>query len=290
MRFFLSLLFLFAAVCGKPLVIASVYPLYDFVSLIAENEVETILLVPPNTDPHSFEPAPKDVVNIGKADLFFYVSNEFEPWIKNFVKKTRLAVSVADENREHSAHTHLNEETGGDPHIWLEPEETIEIIEIIRENLSAIVPEKRNIFEKNARNLIEEIKNLDSFYKKKFENCENKRVFFAGHNSFSGFAKRYGLQFVPITQSFSSNAEASAKQIAKIIDEIRKSKAKFVYYDALQNISTAKTIAKETNAEILPLFSIHTTSRDDFDKKIHYAEYMKRNYENLSKGLSCLPR
>jgi zinc transport system substrate-binding protein len=292
MRFFLSLALLFLAVQAKPLVITSVYPLYDFVSLIAENEVDVSLILPPNSDPHSFEPTPKDVVNITNADLFFYVSDAFESWVKKFVTKAKLAVAVSDAEHENHVHSHDRRNHGSheeseDPHVWLDPEEVLEIIENVRESLVNLIPEKKDFFEKNAESLIDEIKNMDSQYKKIFESCKHKKVFFAGHNSFSGFAKRYNLQFVPITQSFSSTAEPSAKQIAKIVDQVRKSGTKFIYYDALQNNSVAKTIAKETGAEILPLFSVHSTSKDDFAKKIHYAEYMKRNYENLTEGLMC---
>ena len=288
-RFFLSLSFLFLSLYGKPLVIASVYPLYDFVSVIAENEVSLQLVVSPNNDPHSFEPTPKDAVNIGKADLFFYISPDFEPWAQKFAQKAKLAISLAEDNKhicgESSEH---NRDAGqNDPHIWLNPEETIEIIERICVNIVKILPEKKNFFERNAQNLIAQLKDLDSRYGKIFEECEDKKVFFAGHNSFSGFARTYGLQFVAITQSFSSTSEPSAKQIAKIIDEIRESKAKFVYYDALKSVSAAKTITKETGVEILPLFSVHSISREDFAKKIGFVEYMRRNYENLTKGLKC---
>lgn len=285
-RFFPALLLLFWAVQGKPLVISTVYPIYDFVSIIAQNEVEQIMLIPPNNDPHSFEPTPKDIVNLSKADLFFYVSPELEPWVEKFEKKTKLSVSLADiEEHEHNGHTCEHEHN--DPHIWLSPIDVLEIIEKITENLSRILPEKKMLFEKNAEVLISEIKNLDKQYKNIFEKCKYKTVYFAGHNSFTEFAKRYDLTFVPITQSYSSTSEPSAKQIAKIIEEIKKSGAKFIYFDALGNNSTAKTIAKETNIEILPLYSIHTASKDDFTKKIHYTEYMKRNYGNLAKGLIC---
>ncbi|MCL1945561.1 MAG: metal ABC transporter substrate-binding protein [Chitinivibrionia bacterium] len=288
-RFFLSLLFLFLSLYGKPLVIVSVYPLYDFVSVIAENEVSLQLIVSPNNDPHSFEPTPKDAVNISKADLFFYISPDFEPWAQKFAQKAKLAVFFADDKNhicdESDEHNHDTEQN--DPHIWLNIEESIEIIERICVNLVKILPEKKVFFEKNAQELIMQLKNLDSQYSKIFEKCKDKKVFFAGHNSFLGFAQNYDLQFVAITQSFSSSAEPSPKQIAKIIDEIRESKSKFIFYDALKSGAVAKTIAKETGVEILPLFSVHSISKDDFAKKIGFVEYMRRNYENLTKGLKC---
>jgi zinc transport system substrate-binding protein len=283
MRIITLLVFLFAALQGKPLIVASAYPIYNFVSAVAEEEVSLSLLVLPNNDPHSFEPTPKDIVNIGNADIFFFISPEFEPWTQKFVKRAKFAVSVS--NEEHENHTHIEDCEHNDPHIWLDPEGAIEIIEIVAENLKKILPEKADFFEKNAENLISQINNMHSEYKIKFENCRLKKVFFAGHNSFAGFAQRYDLEFIPVTRSFSSSAEPSAKQIAEIIDNIKKNGAEFVYYDALSSVSIAKTIAKETKTRILPLYSIHTVSKDDFMKNIGYMEYMKRNYENLLQGL-----
>jgi zinc transport system substrate-binding protein len=277
-RFFLSLLVLSLAIQGKPLVISSVYPIYDFVSIIAQNEVKQIMLISPNIDPHSFEPTPRDIVNLTQSDLFLYVSPELETWAKKFAQKTKNAVFIADIHECDERH---------DPHIWLDPENVFEIIEKIRTNLTKILPEKKDLFDKNAQKLIFEIKNLDEKYKNIFEKCEYKKVFFAGHNSFTEFALRYGLTFVPLTESFSSTSEPSARQLAKIIDEIKKSGVKYIYFDALGSTSIAKTIAKETKTEILPLYSIHTASKDDFAKKIPYTEYMKRNYENLVRGLMC---
>ena len=285
--FLLSALFAFAAQ-AKPTVVASEYPIYDFVSVIAKDEVSLILLVPPNSDPHSFEPTPKDVANIGKADIFFYVSPEYEPWAQKFVKRAKFSVSVSDKEHENHSHEDADEsEERHDPHVWLDPAEVVEIIEVISENLKKILPAKADSFEKNANDLISQINNLDTEYKSKFDNCKHKKVFYTGHNAFVEFAKRYGLQIIPITQSFSSTSEPSAKQVAKIIDEIRKSGAKIVYYDAHSSVSVsaAKTIAKETQTQELPLYTIHTTSKDDFAKNVHYIEYMKRNYENLAKGL-----
>jgi len=288
-KIFLLLAFSVFAAYAKPLVVASEYPVYDFVSVIAKDEVSLTLLVLPNSDPHSFEPTPKDVANIGKADVFFYISPEYEPWAKKFVKRAKLSIPVSDE--EHHNHENGKNESKGeehhDPHVWLDPAEVVEIVEVIVENLKKILPVKAEFFEKNANGLISQINSLDAEYKSKFESCKHKKVFYTGHNAFTEFAKRYGLQITPITQSFSSTSEPSAKQVANIIDEIRKSKAKIIYYDAHSSVSvsTAKTIAKETQTQTLPLYTVHTTSKDDFAKNVHYIEYMKRNYENLAKGL-----
>jgi zinc transport system substrate-binding protein len=286
LRFLVLLLLLCSATFGKPLVISSVYPLFDFVSLIAEDKVALRLLVPPNNDPHSFEPTPKDIVNLTNADLFLYISPELEPWSKKFAQKAKRAVSVADGEDDHAGHDH-EEGVAHDPHIWLDPNAVIEIIEKITANLCAALPQEKVFFEKNAQNLISQIADLDAQYKNIFADCNNKKVFFAGHNSFTGFAARYDLTFVPVTQSYSSTSEPSAKQVAKIVDDIKKSGAKFIYYDALSNTSLAKTVAKETGTQILPLYSIHTASKDDFAAKIHYVEYMKRNYENIAKAMEC---
>ena len=61
-------------------VITTLFPQYDFVRIIAGDRVDARLILPPGIEPHTFEPTPKDIVAIGKADLFIYTGDAMEPW------------------------------------------------------------------------------------------------------------------------------------------------------------------------------------------------------------------
>ncbi|MCL2843961.1 MAG: metal ABC transporter substrate-binding protein [Chitinivibrionia bacterium] len=291
MRFFAALLLLTSAVfSNKPLVVVSIYPIYDMVSVVAQNEVDLILLAGPGIDPHSFNPKPKDVANISAANLFFYISADFEPWASKFAQRAKSSVSFAaagelhicnDNNHDHS---HA-QNSAADPHIWIDPERIPHIIETIRDNLIKLLPKNAEFFNENAQNLIKLFSDLDLRYKEQFATVKRREVFFAGHNSFSYFANRYNLEFIPVMQGFTSSVEPSPKQVATIIDQIRKNGTEYIFYDALESKALAQTIANETGVEILPLYSVHTITQQDFDQRTSFFEFMQRNYENLFRGL-----
>ena len=292
MRFFVTVLLLFTTVStvfAKPSAVASVFPLYNIASVIAQGEVNLRLLVAAGVDPHTFQPRPADVAEISSADLFFYISEDFEPWAGRFAGRAGRAVSFANPGALHICDGEHKHNHGGDgfrdPHIWTDPEEIPRIIEIIRDNLARLLPERAQFFEENARALTERFIDLDLRYKEQFSKISRREVFFAGHNSFSAFAQRYDLRFIPVTQSFSSSAEPSPRQVAQIIVKIRESGVEYIFYDALKSRALAETIAHETGVEILPLFSVHTVSPQDFERRISFFEFMQKNYENLFRGL-----
>ena len=79
--------------------------------------------------------------------------------------------------------------------------------------------------------------------------------------------------------------EPSAASIAKLIDEVKEENIPVIYYVELSSTRTAEIISEETGAEMLMLHSCHNVTRDDFQSGVTYVELMKRNLENLKKGL-----
>lgn len=66
-------------------VVTTLFPTYDFAKQIGKNKVDVTLLLPPGVESHAFEPKPKDLVTINKADLFVYTGKYMEPWAENIL-------------------------------------------------------------------------------------------------------------------------------------------------------------------------------------------------------------
>ncbi|GHU68035.1 hypothetical protein FACS1894184_09080 [Clostridia bacterium] len=101
----------------KPTVINTTYPTFDFVREIAGDLVENIMLLPPGSESHSFEPTPRDIISIGSSDLFIYAGGESDVWISKILDsmdggpKTTLALvgmvdAVEEEIVEGMEHEH----------------------------------------------------------------------------------------------------------------------------------------------------------------------------------------
>src|SRR6266511_4377234 len=106
---------------GKPLVVASFFPIYDFARRVAADRAQVISLVPPGVHGHDWEPSPQDVAQVRRARLFVYNGAGFEPWADKLIKE---AVGPSTAVVAASAGLTIARTGGGgavDPHVWLDP-------------------------------------------------------------------------------------------------------------------------------------------------------------------------
>ncbi|HSV42719.1 MAG TPA: zinc ABC transporter substrate-binding protein, partial [Methanomassiliicoccales archaeon] len=66
-------------------VVTTFYPLYYFSSQIAGDRADVHMLIPDNSEPHSWQPRPSDMVRVDKSDVIIYNGAGFEPWIEDFL-------------------------------------------------------------------------------------------------------------------------------------------------------------------------------------------------------------
>lgn len=66
---------------GKPVVYASFYPVYDLVHQVAQDTINLKTFMPMNADPHLWEPTPKDMERLSKADLLVVNGANMEKWL-----------------------------------------------------------------------------------------------------------------------------------------------------------------------------------------------------------------
>ncbi len=102
-------------------------PQYDFANEIVKDKGEVKLLLPPGgVEAHSYEPTPKDIVDIRKADVFIYTGKYMEPWAEKMIKEIDDSTIVIDISKgielvDEEDWEHNHEHHGKDPHIWLDP-------------------------------------------------------------------------------------------------------------------------------------------------------------------------
>lgn len=285
---------------NKISVITTLFPIYDFSKTIGGTDAEVNFLLPPTIEPHSFEPTPKDMVKINKADLFIYTSHEMEPWAEDLKKGLNKNVTIIEcskglnvhneecEHHEEKVEEHeADHEHSNDPHIWLNPANCLIIIDNITNSFIKSAPEKKEGFIQRSQKLKDEIKKLDADIFETLSKCNSKTILYAGHFAFGYFAEHYNLNYITTYHGFSPDAEPSPKKMGQLINTVKQNKAKFIFYEALTEPKIAKTISKETGAEMLLLHSAANLSRDEFNNGETYISIMHKNLENLKKGLHC---
>lgn len=297
-------------------VITTLYPQYDFTRTIAP-DAKVELLLPAGTEPHSYEPTPRDIEAIQRADLFIYTGANMEPWVEDLIAdlpqnkildlSTSITLMESTPSHEHSEeddhshdeeYSHDHEEEAKDessedhdheefdPHYWLDFTNAVTMVETISAKLAEIDSTNADTYTSNNQTLVSELTQLDENYANTLSQCEENTLIIAGHSAFGYLTERYGL-VQESAQGFSPNAEPSSTRVVELIELVNEKGARAVFSEELLSDRLAQTIANETGAQVLQITPAGNVSRDDLDANITFIDIMKSNLESFATGLSC---
>jgi len=277
---------------NKIIVITTIFPLYDMARSIGSDKAEVTLLLPPGVEAHAFEPKPSDLVKISEADIFVYTGKFMEPWandvLKSAANRKLIVVDASNGVKMISPVVHDADEPVGspDPHIWLDFADAKIMTMNIKAAFTARDKEHAVFYEQTTAAYAEKLNELDTRYKATLASCKSKELVYGGHYAFGYLATRYGLKYLA-AQGLSPDAEPTARDLAALVDQIRKDNIKYVFYEELTSPKIAETIAHETQSKMLLLNAAHNLARDQFEQGVTFYEIMSKNLENLKTGLEC---
>lgn len=265
----------------KLAVISSFFPIDDFVRKIGRGLVQSSVLIPVGVEPHDFEPTINQIQALNSADALVYNDLGLENWIQkiNVIHKINaskgLNASYTDQRM-----------TTLDPHVWLDPLLAKKQVENIRDGLIMIDPNHKDNYFENAQSFLLKLDRLDKIIRSELETCK-KRDFISFHNSFSYFAKRYGITQHSISGS-APEAEITPTRLIEIIDLAKKLGLSVIYSEELVDPRYALVIAQEIpNGKVLPLSPIEGITLNEQNSGIGYVDKMNQNIKNLAVGLEC---
>jgi len=276
-------------------VVTTLFPLYDFARNVGREKADVVLLLPPGVEPHSFDPKPKDIITVNKADLFVYTGNFMEPWAADLIRGIRgRELVVVDSSVGATLLKETDEEgqeggksAGGiDPHIWLDLGNTQVMVDNILNGFIKTDPDNTTFYEKNAAEYKARLRRLDQGFREGLANCEAGLFVHGGHYAFSYLARRYHLTYVS-AYGFSPNAEPSPRHLADMIETIRKNRVRHIFYEELIRPRVAEMIAKETGSKLLPLNGGHNVAKDQIKQGVTFISILEKDLQSLKEGLQC---
>jgi zinc transport system substrate-binding protein len=264
-------------------IIASFYPIYEFVKRVGGNNVNITTLIPIGVEPHNFEPTIQQIQNAESADLIIYNGAGLEKWIDKIDSKSKVDASQGlnflKGNDSESAGTY-------DPHVWLDPVLAEKEIENIRDALVKVDPDNSQYYQSNADKFIAELNNLDNKIKTELTTCD-KKDFIAFHNAFTYFANRYGLNQHSIL-GITPEGEILPQRLQEVIQTARDLGLNIIYSEDLVDPRSADVIAQEIpNGKVLILSPIEGINADEQKAGIGYLDKMNEDMDNLKIGLQC---
>ena len=262
-------------------VVSSFFPIDQFVGKVGGEAIERMLLIPKGVEPHDYEPTIKDIQRVDSADVLVYNGLGFENWIGKMSNPQKI-----DASKGLNA-SYLDERNMTfDPHVWLDPLLAKKQVENVRDGLIMIDPNHKDIYVNNSNNFLNELDNLDEKIRTDLESCK-KKDFITFHNSFSYFAKQYGLNQHSVSNT-DPESEVTPARLTEIINIAKTLGLQVIYSEELVDPRQATVIAQEVpDGKVLVLSPIEGLSENEQKAGLGYIDKMNDNINNLMVGLQC---
>ena len=262
-------------------VVASFSILADFVKNVGGDKVDVTTLVGPNGDVHVYAPAPSDAKKIADAKLLVINGLGLEGWLPRLLQSSGSKAPIVVATR---GITPLKLGSDADPHAWQSVANARIYVANIRDALVAADPADAETFRGNAARYLTELDALDAEVREKVaEIPPERRKLITTHDAFGYFASAYGVAFIaPL--GVSTDTEPSARDIARIIGQIRADKIPAVFLENLSDDRLIGRIAAETGAKAGgTLYSDSLT--DEKGPAPTYIDLVRHNIKALTSAL-----
>jgi zinc/manganese transport system substrate-binding protein len=263
-------------------VVASFSILGDFVRNVGCDRVNVTTLVGTDSDAHVYTPAPADAKKIADANLVIINGLGLEGWLPRLVQSSGgKAVIVTATNG--IAPRKLGSDA--DPHAWQSVANAKIYVANIRDALSAADPAGAAATRANADAYLAKLDALDREVREAIGRIpEARRKVISSHDAFGYFAAAYGIAFIA-PQGVSTESEASARDIAAIITQIRTGKIPAVFLENISDPRLMNRISAETGAYIGGTLVSDSLTGEKGDAPT-YIDLVRHNIKALTSALN----
>jgi zinc transport system substrate-binding protein len=278
-----------AAADGKVDVIAAFYPLHFVGERVGGDAVRVQNLAKPGAEPHDLELKISQVAEIGDADLVLYLKG-FQPAVDNAatggnafdvatVQALAPASAAAHEHEGEGEEAH-EEESGLDPHVWLDPIRLAGIADKVAERLAAVDAAHAADYRARAAALRTDLETLDREYTAGLKTCERREIV-TSHTAFGYLAAKYDLEQIGIT-GLSPEGEPTVQRLAEVAAEAKEHGATTIFFETLVSPEVAETVARQVGARTAVLDPI-----EGVQPGADYFSVMRANLAALRTALGC---
>jgi zinc/manganese transport system substrate-binding protein len=263
-------------------VVTSFSILGDFVRNVGGESVSVTSLVGPDGDVHVYMPAPADAKTIADAKLLVINGFGLEGWLPRLLQASGSKASIVTATQGIAP---LKLGSDADPHAWQSVANAKIYVANIRDALIAANPADAEAFKANAENYLTKLDGLDREVRQAVAQIPpGRRKVISTHDAFGYFAAGYGIEFIaPL--GVSTESEVSARDIAKIITQVKKSGIPAVFLENISDDRLMRRISAETGAKVGgTLYSDALT--DEKGVAPTYIDMVRHNIKALTSALA----
>lgn len=257
-------------------IVASTSLVGDVARQVAGENASLVVLIPPGSDPHTFDPRPQDIAALNKADVVFMNGLGLEEALESALDSNVQGIlahlsdgvevldfDIKDQHQDETDAESLSQEgedpthASGDPHTWMDPNNVIVWTQNIAFALSQADPENASLYQENAKAYIARLQELDGWIVEQVSQIPPEhRKLVTDHASFGYFADRYGFEQVGLViPSLSTNASPSAQELAALVDAIREQGVPAVFVGETANPALTEQVAAESGAQVVFVYT-----------------------------------
>ncbi|MCX8999410.1 zinc ABC transporter substrate-binding protein AztC [Rhizobiaceae bacterium BDR2-2] len=293
-------------------VVASFSIIGDFAKNVGGDRVALTTLVGPDGDAHVYEPRPADAVALEKAGVVLVNGLEFEGFMKRLIETSGTRATVVevtkgieplkpeeeehhhDETAEAAGHDHDETEEAGheghhhhgefDPHAWQSIANAEIYVKNIADAFCAADTAGCATYTANADAYLARLAALETEVKAAIEAIPvDKRTIITSHDAFGYFAHEYGLTFIA-PEGVSTEAEASAADVARLVDQVKEDKASAIFLENITNPRLVEQIASETGLKVGGTLYSDALSGED-GPAATYIDMVRHNVETIKAAI-----
>jgi zinc/manganese transport system substrate-binding protein len=263
----------------------------DMVRQVGGDRVEVTTFVGPNGDAHVYEPTPGDAKTLTDAKVLVVNGLGLEGWMSRLQKSSGFKGQVVTATKGIKTRQMEEEEHGKtrkitDPHAWQSLANGRIYVQNIRDGLVAADPAGKDAYEANTKKFLADIDEVEKLVKDSIARlAPARRKIITTHDAFGYFGATYGMEFIA-PEGVSTESEASAKDVAKIIRQIKAEKIPAVFLENVTDHRLLDQIARETGAKLGGTLYSDALS-DANGPAATYLDMFRHNIETLTAALSA---
>jgi zinc/manganese transport system substrate-binding protein len=272
----------------RVIVVATFSILGDLVKNVGGDRVEVSTLVGPNGDVHVYLPTPGDARKLAAAKVVFVNGLGLEGWVTRLISASGTKASIVIASEGIKPRKMKDEHDTGDvpdAHAWQSVANAKIYVANIRDGLIALDPAGKASYDANATAYLGKLDELEKQVEVATAKIPaDRRKIITTHDAFGYFSDAYGMTFIA-PEGVSTDAEPSAKDLAKIITRIKMQKIPAVFMENITDPRLMKEIARETGAKIGGTLYSDALSPPD-GPAATYIEMMRSNVRELTSALT----
>ena len=285
---------------AEPLKVVATFSIIgDFAKQVGGDLVELTTLVGPGDDAHVYEPRPSDAVAMQRAQVILANGLHFEGFLERLVETSGAKASVAYltdgvQTRKLAEDDHAEEDIDADedghaheghidPHAFQSAANARIYVQNIANAFCAADPADCDAYKANAVRYSASLDALDGEIRQLIGTIpQDRRTVITSHDAFGYFADAYGVRFLA-PEGLSTDAEASAADVAALVSQIREDKASAIFVENVKNATLIRQIAAETGLTVGG--TLYSDALSDGPPAATYIDLMRHNAHTITSAI-----